>query len=126
LASDHFEDEKNAGEINIQTLILWGLILCAGDPKLKARVFYDVLQDSLQETISANDKDFKESFGKLINLATKIAYQFESEYSGLDKTSSDRVTDDLIDEVAESFLDEVFGANAKLPRREYMDTVALK
>lgn len=43
LSSEYFEDEKNQGEINIHSLILWGLMLCAGDDKLKARVFYDVL-----------------------------------------------------------------------------------
>lgn len=48
ITSDYFKDEKNTDEINIHSLILWGLLLCAGDNKLKARVFYDVLQDNLQ------------------------------------------------------------------------------
>ena len=48
LSSDFFvEDERKPGEINLHALILWGLMLCAGDAKMKARVFYDVLQDSL-------------------------------------------------------------------------------
>lgn len=80
----------------------------------------------MQETISANDKDFKENFAKLINLATKLAYQYEAGYSGLEKASGDKITDDFIDELAENFLDEIFGANAKLPRKEYMETVANK
>lgn len=57
-------------------------MLCPGDNHLKARVFYDVLQDSLQETISAGDKDFAGSFNKLIELATKLAYRFEQEVEG--------------------------------------------
>jgi hypothetical protein len=81
LQSDYFADEKNQDEIGIYPLILWGLILCAGDARLKARVFYDVLQDSLQENISANDKDFKGTFGKLITLATKLVYDYEQEFS---------------------------------------------
>ena len=47
LQSEFFEDEKTQGEINIHSLILWGLMLCPGDNQLKARVLYDVLQDSL-------------------------------------------------------------------------------
>ena len=126
MQSSYFEDEANPGEINIHALILWGMLLCAGDVRLKSRVFYDVLQDSLQETISANDKDFKETFTKLITNATKLAYQYETEVNGGDKTSDDKINEDLIDTLSESFLDEVFGANAKLPRKEYMETVATK
>ena len=47
VTSDAFIDEDNKGEINIHFLILWGLLNCNGDVFLKARVFYDVLQDSL-------------------------------------------------------------------------------
>ncbi len=43
ITSDFFQDETNQDEINIHALILWGLLLCAGDSHLKARVFYDVL-----------------------------------------------------------------------------------
>lgn len=46
LKSEHFEDEEK-GLINIHALILWALMLCGGDYQLKARVYYDVLQDSL-------------------------------------------------------------------------------
>ena len=77
LKSDFFEDPNNKGEMNIHALILWGILLCPGDNQMKARVFYDVLQDSLQETISAGDKDFPKSFNKLIELATKLPYRFE-------------------------------------------------
>ncbi len=45
--SEEFRDEENPEEINIHTLLLWGVLNCDGDNKLKARVFYDILQDSL-------------------------------------------------------------------------------
>jgi hypothetical protein len=79
LKSDFFYDEVTQDEINIHALILWGLLLCPGDNKLKARVFYDVLQDSLQENISSTDKDFKVNFDKLVTLATKLVYRYERE-----------------------------------------------
>ena len=126
LESEFFEDEKNQGEINIHALILWGLLLCPGDNKLKARVLYDVLQDSLQPTISANDKDFRETFDKLVSLATKLPYTYHVEFNGGQPTNSDKINDDLLETLAESFLDEVFGSLAKLPRNEYMQTVATK
>jgi hypothetical protein len=127
LKSEFFEDEKNPGEINIHSLILWGILLCPGTNQLKARVFYDVLQDALQETISAGDKDFPESFNKLIELATKLVYRFEQELdAGVEKVPEDKVDDDLLDKIRESFLDEVFGSSSKLTRKEYMDQVATK
>jgi hypothetical protein len=76
LQSDFFEDEKNKGELNISSLLIWGLILCNGENGVKSRVFYDILQDSLQETISATDKDFIEAFTKLVEFATKLVYRF--------------------------------------------------
>ena len=71
LKSEFFEDSEK-GLINLQALILWALLLCGGDNSLKARVYYDVLQDNLQETISAGDKDFPGNFDKLIQLATLL------------------------------------------------------
>lgn len=101
-------------------------MLCPGDSQLKARVLYDVLQDSLQETISANDKDFKETFNKLIEFATKMTYRFEAESDGSIAMSDVKITEDLLETLSEGFLDEIFGANAKLPRKEYMNLVATK
>ena len=43
ITSDFFEDEKNKGEMNIQALLLWGVLLCNGDDKTRSRVFYDIL-----------------------------------------------------------------------------------
>lgn len=43
ITSDEFKDEENSDEINIHALLLWGILNCDGDNKLKARVFYDIL-----------------------------------------------------------------------------------
>ena len=126
LLSDYFQDEKAANEINIHTLILLGLILCPGDNKLKARVFYDVLQDSLQETISANDKDFQGTFKKLIDLAAKLPYDYQHEVNGGERLENPKVNEDLIDTMKEAFLDAIFDNSAKLTRNEYMDLVISK
>jgi len=47
ITSEEFKDENSPNEINIHTLLLWGLLNCDGDKRLKSRVFYDILQDSL-------------------------------------------------------------------------------
>ncbi len=43
LTSEYFKDEENEGAISRDALILYGVLLCVGDAKTKARVFYDVL-----------------------------------------------------------------------------------
>ena len=50
-------------------LILLGLLLCAGSPELKCRALYDVLQDDLQDKISASDKDFRTTFEDIIEVS---------------------------------------------------------
>ena len=44
---EEFQDEEYEKEINIHALLIWGLMNCSGDKKMKTRVLYDVLQDAL-------------------------------------------------------------------------------
>lgn len=105
-----------------------GLLHSNGDFKTKSRILYDVLQDNNQEFISANDKDFNGTFNLLVDLATKLAYEFTtSEFGGEGvKVSSDKFEDldGSKETVAEAFLDDVFGANSKLTRGEYEKSVS--
>ncbi|CDW86845.1 UNKNOWN [Stylonychia lemnae] len=126
LTSSYFKDPTNDTEINLQFLLLWGILQCAGDNHLKARVFYDVLQDSLQETISANDKDFPENFDKLILLATAMIYEFDHEQNNGPKKDIEAINEDLLENIREEFLDNVYEARAKLGRKEYMEILATK
>lgn len=43
LEDNLFKSEENQEALNRDVLIIWALMLCGGDPKVKARVFYDVL-----------------------------------------------------------------------------------
>lgn len=71
LQSEQFQED---GKISRDALIVYAILLSVGNPKTKARVFYDVLQDNNQEFISASDKDFDGTFSTLIDLATKVMY----------------------------------------------------
>ena len=127
LKSSYLESEKNKGEIDVNNLMLWGLLLCAGDLKLKARVLYDILQDNMQETISATDKDFPESFGKLIELATKFPYEMQPQFDlQMDKKDVSKINEDLYDELKENFLDIVFDVAPKLSKKDYQELIIKK
>ncbi len=83
LESEFFKEKDDSEELSMSALLLWGCLLCAGDRTTKARVFYDILQDTLQPQISAYDKDFVSNFDTLITLATKMVYTYEKELGNM-------------------------------------------
>jgi hypothetical protein len=119
LSSEYLQED---GKISRDALILYAILLSVGTPKIKARVFYDVLQDNNQEFISASDKDFEGAYSTLVNLATKLLYSHLSlvsqESPKLSTDSLDKV-DGLKEAWNETFLDDVYGAASKLPRAEW-------
>jgi hypothetical protein len=74
LNSSHFKAEEGEG-LSVNSLIILAVLLCSADNRTRAHTFYDVLQDQNQPFISANDKDFKPAFDKLLTLATVLVYQ---------------------------------------------------
>ena len=67
--NDFLKDETNPEMLSVFKLILLGLLLCSGSEQLKCRVLYDILQDDLQDKISASDKDFSTTFEDLIEVS---------------------------------------------------------
>lgn len=123
LNSEYFKDEEKPELISRDALILYAVLLSQGDAKTKARVVYDVLQDNNQEFISANDKDFEVSLNKMIDLSTKMLYSNlhivdSSAQPAVDPSNFANI-DGKKEEIAEAFLDDVFGAASKLTRKDY-------
>lgn len=79
LLSQHpfYQSGKPEGWVRFQYIALWSMLLCTGDNKLKAKIFYHVLQDGSggQEWIAADDKDFKPGFALLLDIAVKFPLQ---------------------------------------------------
>mmetsp|Transcript_24982 Transcript_24982/g.24448 ORF Transcript_24982/g.24448 Transcript_24982/m.24448 type:complete len:114 (-) Transcript_24982:201-542(-) len=78
--SVEFKQNESDEEMSIQYLLLLGLLYCKGSTDDKARVFYDVLQDGLQDTIAANDKDIKACFGRLFEMASCNVHRWSTTY----------------------------------------------
>ena len=77
LTSAPFEPEiaENAEDwmsssVDIDRLLLFGLLYCKGSHEVKCLAFYDILQDALQEQISATDKDITFALVWLFELST--------------------------------------------------------
>jgi hypothetical protein len=116
--------------MNIQYLMLFGLLYCSGSNEEKSMVFYDVLQDGLQEVISASDKDLKDCFGRLIEMASSVIHEWSQEFgdedvkdSGINPvfgTSSSKDWKNAISEIEEEFLDQVFDVQSRIKREEFI------
>jgi hypothetical protein len=65
-------------EYDLQKLLLLGILLCPANSgqQQKARHLYNLLQDNLQPSISAKDKDINIVFSNLIEFSTLMIYQY--------------------------------------------------
>ena len=72
----HFKDPQqgqDAEQIDFNYLMIFGFMHCAGKPKEKVELLFNLLQDGgieLHKTISAADADFKPVFEKIARFAT--------------------------------------------------------
>ena len=121
-----FKVEDKEGHIAKAPLLLWGMTLCGGDASNKAKVFWDVLQDGEQKFISANDKDFPESFSLLLDLSNRVMVEADSIISGKPPKKSEddlKKIDDLKEAMGEEFLDTVYEAHSKLEKEEFLSRI---
>lgn len=56
----------------------------------------------------------------MIHLATSMVYTYEHEFQNGPLKSSEGITPDMLENIREEFLDSVYGAHAKLTRKDYM------
>ncbi len=83
----------------------------------------------MQDSISANDKDFEVSFFKLIDLSTKLVYTWEVEINPDSEKPDDsefEKIDDVKETLSEDYLDQIFDTSSKLSRKEYMKLLTEK
>ena len=115
--------------MSLRKLRTLAVFWCEGSPTEKAIELFDNLQDSYAVSISANDKDFKPQFEELLLLATQVVDEQRSAILNKDRLlSEDQLQEiqDKFDDLREEFLDEVFGGDAKLDRKEWETEVANK
>jgi hypothetical protein len=136
MTSKEFKINESDQEMSIQYLLLLGVLYCSGSNEEKSRVFYDILQDGLQDSISANDKDIKSCFGRLIEMPTANLHRWCSDFGDPDmlfgtieefnKDKYKRQWKEVIEAIQEKFLDDVFDVNSKIPREDFIKLVAQK
>ena len=89
-------------------------MLCGGEYDLKARVLYDVLQDNMQDKISAGDRDIHTYFINMVILSSYMMLRIFREESGKPYVTQHYPEPgsqeflELIDDMKEQFLDTIF------------------
>ncbi|CDW79009.1 UNKNOWN [Stylonychia lemnae] len=129
LEHELFKSEENPDQLNRDAIIIWALLLCGGDVKVKAKVFYDVLQDNNQEHISSSDKDFPPSLNTLVDLACKLPFIMSAQLTNEPSKKSEedfQKIDGIKEAFLDKFLDEIYGAKSKLLRVDWETEVAKK
>ena len=122
-------DEEQPDKLNVIKLICLGLMLCGGTYELKARVLYDVLQDNMQPKISSNDKDFVIAFTHLVVLSSYMMLRIYREESGSPYVTEwypqpkTQRFDNVLEEMREGFLDEIFDSSSNMTREQFLQTV---
>lgn len=59
-----------------------------------------------------------------MQLATNLVYRFEHEFCNGPKKIEEKLTEGFLENLKEEFLDNVFGAKAKVTRMEYIEALA--
>jgi len=125
LQSNIFKNpEKNqaADQIDLDFLILFGILHCQGQPADKAEQFYNVLQEggkTAHDFIAASDKDLGPVFKKMCDFVGKDAFVEFASIAVIPTpyTSEDieLLGDDTIEKFREDvYLEDVYGANSRL------------
>ena len=124
-------EEDNEGEhtfgqvkIDIFKLITLGVILCWGTDTMKSRVLYNAIQTTLQDKIVPNER-MQEVFSNVIRFSTTLMMKHQckdSKEENYDKAeiSLNDIDEDLIEQVVEDYLEEVFGTESKMTRAEFL------
>ena len=130
------EDDWMKSTIDVDRLLLFGLLYCKGDKKVKCLAFYDILQDALQEDISAGDKDITFAIVWLYELSTHWVHTWALENAKAqgfeDKINQEKLCERFADksslkenleELHEDFLDDSFGDMSRISRLEFLKTI---
>jgi hypothetical protein len=122
------DDDTDNPHISLFHLRCIALLWCDGSNKEKGFELYDMMQDNDQPSIAASDKDFLPCFNFILKMATELTYKLGPKYLDLGGEQYTTVTDDEIaqksseevfESLSEDFLDDVFGSESTLSRKEY-------
>jgi len=125
LSSKEFQVNGGAveGRISVESLLVMGLLHCAGKPEEKAKTLYCVLQDggfADHAQISASDKDLVPVFQKFCAFVTKEIFDLAANEGGIvcmyEKFEVDKMLKkDTVEELREEqWLDSIYGTQSRL------------
>ena len=127
LESDVFKSQD--GNIDVEKLILFGYLNCAGDVRNKSQVLYRMFQKGdgyYKNSLSASDKEIEPTIRKIIHLCTTDLAKLMSEVDGTCSPINFDGKRDHIDKVVEdivelNYLDPLYGNKGKLTYEQFVD-----
>lgn len=77
LLKSEFMHDEETDMLSVSKLRAIAILWCDGDPKEKVVEFYENMQDAMQVTIAASDRDFEPNLFAALNSATEMVFRLE-------------------------------------------------
>ena len=118
------------GDIDIEKLILFGLLHCPGSNSRKSETLYGVFQyggKEKQAFLTANDKDIAPNIENLMRFVTLDLVTLMNDITSIHPMDTEDKAEDfsyIVEEVIEeAFLEYLFGLKSRITYEEYMQVV---
>ena len=122
-------DQENKQKIWVSGLLLLGILYCSASDKAKANSYFEVVQEGLNEQISASDRDIKEVFPRLLIFANTMTYHFTAIKLGKDisetkEAEEEQQFEEIFEEIYNEMLDDIFDNSQRMTRTEFTNLMA--
>jgi hypothetical protein len=104
------------------------LLWCDGDHQEKAEELFDMVHEGQSSSMSSRDRDFKDLFHMILDIATEVVFTNELEVFGNDQ--HEHLGEEAIQEAKEkyhdlfiAFLDSIFAYEPSLGKYEWIENV---
>lgn len=75
-AAQEVYEFENKQKIWVRGLLLIGVLYCASSDRTRANAFFEIVQEGLNDQISALDRDVKELFPRILQYSVNMNYHF--------------------------------------------------
>lgn len=125
LAKDYFrpDSENFPDELSTERIILVGILLCRGNARMRADVFWRVVQEGPTPFIGAQDKDFYPAFQDMVEIGVLILKDFARNQQ-MSKYLNHNLKLKNVYRMHENFVDKIYGFESRLDREIWIEKVA--
>ncbi|CDW76938.1 UNKNOWN [Stylonychia lemnae] len=122
--------DQNDLKIWVTGLLMLGILYCQGSARVKANVFFEILQKELNSDITHQDQEFITFYPIYLQYATSLPYHFTAIRLGKEldedkEKDEEEELETIYDSIKEELIDLIYGTyNNKVSRSEFIDKLS--